>query len=160
MDVVVNVEGLEKLEKKLRQLPQRIGKNATRRALRKGANVIRDIARTNAKRLDDPKTSESIEKNIAVQGGGAKRERQEGGPVMRVGVRGGARNMTKYGEFNGHGKGNPGGDTFYWRFLEFGTSQMAARPFMRPAMAQGAEGALNTTASALDAEIDKELAKL
>lgn len=25
------------------------------------------------------------------------------------------------------------GDTFYWRYLEFGTSKMAARPFLRPA---------------------------
>ncbi|WP_217629295.1 HK97-gp10 family putative phage morphogenesis protein [Halomonas taeanensis] len=29
---------------------------------------------------------------------------------------------------------NPGGDTYYWRFLEFGTEHMAAQPFMRPGM--------------------------
>lgn len=160
MGVDVKVEGLAELERKLRLLPQRVGKNATRRALRKGANVIRDIARTNARRLDDILTPESIAKNVAVKGGGARRERQVGGPMMRVGIRGGARNMSKYGEFNGAGKGNPGGDTWYWRLLEFGTSKMAARPFMRTAMAQGADGALQKTASELEKEFDKELAKL
>jgi HK97 gp10 family phage protein len=31
-------------------------------------------------------------------------------------------------------KGKKGGpDAFYWRFVEFGTSKMSARPFMRPA---------------------------
>ena len=28
---------------------------------------------------------------------------------------------------------NVAGDVFYWRYLEFGTSKMAARPFLRPA---------------------------
>ena len=131
-----------------------------KRSLRKGANVIRDAARGNAKRLDDPDTSESIAKNIAVQSGNRRRERQEGGPVMRVGVMGGARDMGKYGEFKGAGKGNPGGDTFYWRFLEFGTSKMAARPFMRPAMATAGGAALDATVAAMQSETDKELAKL
>jgi HK97 gp10 family phage protein len=31
------------------------------------------------------------------------------------------------------GKFNAEGDAFYWRWVEFGTSKMAARPFMRPA---------------------------
>ena len=30
------------------------------------------------------------------------------------------------------GAANPD-DPFYWRFVEFGTSKMAARPFLRPA---------------------------
>lgn len=31
------------------------------------------------------------------------------------------------------GKKNAEGDAFYWRFVEFGTSKVAAQPFMRPA---------------------------
>ena len=154
------IKGLDEIKKKLDALPDKIGRNAMKRALRKGANVIRDTARANAKQLDDPDTSESIAKNIAVQSGNRRRERQEGGPVMRVGVMGGARDMGKYGEFKGAGKGNPGGDTFYWRFLEFGTSKMAARPFMRPAMATAGVAALDATVAAMQSETDKELAKL
>ena len=154
------IKGLDEIQRKLKSLPDKIGRNAMKRSLRKGANVIRDAARGNAKRLDDPDTSESIAKNIAVQSGNRRRERQDGGPVMRVGVMGGARDMGKYGEFKGAGKGNPGGDTFYWRFLEFGTSKMAARPFMRPAMATAGGAALDATVAAMQSETDKELAKL
>src|SRR5690625_1124328 len=108
------------LIKKIRQLPVRLGNKAGRRARRKGGNVIREQARNHAKRGDDPESANSIWKNITVAGGGRRRERQRGGAMMRVGIRGGARNMSKYGEFRGKGKGNPGGDTWYWRLIEFG----------------------------------------
>jgi HK97 gp10 family phage protein len=154
------IKGLDEIKKKLDLLPDRIGRNAMKRALRKGAKPIRDAARANAKQLDDPETSESIAKNITVQSANRRREKTEGGPVMRVGVLGGARDMRAHGEFKGAGKGNPGGDTFYWRFLEFGTSKMAAHPFMRPAMASAGGAAMDATVTAMQAEVDKELAKL
>lgn len=80
--------------------------------------------------------------------------------MMRVGIRGGARDMGKYGEFKGAGKDNPGGDTFYWRFREFGTSNEPARPFMRPAMNENGDAAFQAVASDMTAQVDKELAKL
>jgi HK97 gp10 family phage protein len=153
MQVTTSITGTEVIVRRLRQLPERLGRNAMRRALRRGANVIRDIARTNAKAMDDRLTREAIWKNIATQGGGRRRERQEGGVVMRVGVLGGARSK-------GGDPSAPGGDTFYWRFLEFGTSEMPAKPFMRPAIASGAEKAIATTVEAMQTETAKELAKL
>ena len=143
MDVKVTIDGLAEIERKLKLLPQRIGMNAMRRALRKGANVIRDAARQNAKRIDDQSTSEQIVKNITVQGGGRKREKREGGPMIRVGVLGGARDMSKY-----------------WRLLEFGTSRSRAQPFMRPAMDDKAQAAFDAAAAAAIKETDRELAKL
>src|SRR5690606_34999445 len=109
--------------RKLKLLPERLGRNAMRRALRKGANVIRDAARNNAKRIDDPETREQIWKNIAVAGGGRKRERQAGGEMMRVGVRGGDKNYRrKEGKYIvGGSSTNPGGDTGDRCLLEFGT---------------------------------------
>ena len=160
MDVKVTIDGLAEIARKLKLLPQRIGMNAMRRALRKGANVIRDAARQNAKRIDDQSTSEQIVKNITVQGGGRKREKREGGPMIRVGVLGGARDMSKYGELKGAGSGNPGGDTWYWRLLEFGTSRSRAQPFMRPAMDDKAQAAFDAAAAAAIKETDRELAKL
>lgn len=155
MQLDVDVKGLAEIERKLKLLPERVGNNAMRRALRKGANVIRDAARANAKRIDDPETREMIWKNIAVAGGGRRREKQAGGPMMRVGVRGGARPLKK-----GTDTGLPGGNTTHWRFVEFGTSEARAQPFMRPAAASSAGAAYQAFAAAAPAELDKELRKL
>lgn len=153
MIVTTTITGTEQIVRNLKLLPERIGRNAMRRAIRKGANVIRDQARINARQLDDNLTREAIYKNIVTQGMGRKRERQSGGVGMRVGVLGGARKGRG-------GDSNPGGDTFYWRYLEFGTSEIAARPFMRPAMSSQAGKAFSTTLEAMKAETDKELSKL
>jgi HK97 gp10 family phage protein len=149
----VKIEGLAEIKRKLDKLPERIGKNAMRRSLRKGANVIRDAARNNAKRIDDPETSEQIWKNISVQSGGAKRERRIGGVMMRVGVMGGARPTS--GD-----NGTPGGNTTHWRFIELGTSEVAAQPFLTPAGAENAGKALDAIVQDMPKQIDRELAKL
>jgi HK97 gp10 family phage protein len=121
--------------------------------LRKGANVIRDAVRANAKRIDDPETREMIWKNVAVAGGGSRREKRVGGPMMRVGIRGGARPTS--GD-----NGAPGGTTTHWRFIEFGTSRARAQPFMRPAMNSEAGRAAQVVIEAMNVEFDKEAAKL
>lgn len=153
MDIRVNVEGLAEIERKLKQLPEKIGRNAMRRALRKGANVIRDAARSNAKRIDDTKTREQIWKNIAVASAGKRREREAGGVMMRVGVRGGAKPTR--GD-----NGTPGGNTTHWRFVELGTSEARAQPFLTPAGAEKAQAAYDATAADMIKQIDKELSKL
>lgn len=160
MDAIVKLKGVEDLEKRLNQLEWRIGKRASSKALRKGANVIRDIARANALRLNDPKSPEVIAKNIVTQTASRRRQNQAKAVIMRIGVLGGARNMQAYGELRGAGRGNPGGDTWYWRLVEFGTSEFAAKPFMRPAIAQGAERAIQVTVEELAKQMDKEVAKM
>jgi HK97 gp10 family phage protein len=153
VQVISNIQGLDALKRKLELLPERVGRNAARRALRKGANVIRDAARANAKQIDDPETREQIWKNIVVASGGSRREKAAGGVMMRVGVRGGAR-------FNPAATG-PGGNTSgYWRLLEFGASHMQAQPFMRPAMNSAAGKAAQAAIDAMAKEFDKEAARL
>src|SRR5690606_39405374 len=78
-NMIRNEIDFEGLIKKIRDLPVRAGRNAGRRALRKGANVTRDAARINARAIDDPETREQIFKNISVSGGGSRRERRMGG---------------------------------------------------------------------------------
>lgn len=176
MAVISDIVGMDEIIAKLNKLPTRLAGNAMRRSLRKGANVIRDAAKANAKRIDDPGTREAIYKNIAVYGGGRRRERRAGGPMMRVGVRGGARSYSntranvrkgRVGKSyaTGGNSGNPGGDTWYWRLIEFGFhardgSAVAPRPFMRPAMNENIGAAFDAIAADMPKQIDKELAKL
>lgn len=61
-----HVQGLDDLLAKMKQLPERVGNNAMRRSLRKGANVIKDVAAAKAKKFDDPVSDEAIYKNVAV----------------------------------------------------------------------------------------------
>lgn len=156
MAITTTVRGLDDILGKFKKLPERVANNAARRSLRKGANVIRDLARNNAKQIDDPQTRDAIYKNIATQSGGRRRERAEGGLVMRVGVMGGA-SSNKYSK---DASGNPGGDTRHWRYVEFGTSEMPAQPFMRPAIPAGGEKAAAVIAEDLNKQLDKEIAKL
>lgn len=146
------IHGADEIMRKLHKLPNRIGKNAMRRALRKGANVIKKKAVVNAKKIDRLSSKNKIWKNIAVQSASAKYTKWAGGPAMRIGIRGGARS-------GGSGPG-AGGDTFYWRFVEFGTSHSRAEPFMRPAAAESVTEVINVTANDMKIQLDKELAKL
>lgn len=152
MDFKIEQEGLEELDRKMKTVTFDMKRKGGRFALRKAAQVVRDAAKENARRVDDPATPNSIADNITERWNGKLFKRTEN-LGFRIGVRGGARSTSRaaeysrrsrrragisslddLGEFAGAGSDNPGGDTFYWRFIEFGTSKMSARPFMRPAL--------------------------
>lgn len=131
------ISGLQELRDKLTKLSDTTQGKGGSFALRKAANLVRDVAINNARVIDDPKTSPKISENIAVRKS-SKRSTAKGDIKFRVGVLGGARDYSAYGEIT-TGKNasqNPGGDTFYWRFIEFGTQKQPARPFMQPALQQ------------------------
>lgn len=154
------ITGVDEALKRLESLKGAAGKRAVRRALRRAGNVVLKAAREGAQRIDDPRTRNQISKNITLRSGGRRHERRAGGPMVRVGVRGGARNMEDYGEFKGRQGDNPGGDTWYWRLVEFGTSRTQAKPFMRPALQNNVDSATFEFTKYLGPEIDKELAKV
>ncbi len=135
------IQGLEQVRAKMRQLGNsKLIKRASVRASRKAMNIVKKQAKENAKRLDDRKTGEKIWKNIVTK---PAKTRSKNFIVMRVGIRGGAkyvdnsvnRRLGRVGQENENAgsKDLPGGDTWYWRFLEFGTSHQRATPFLRPA---------------------------
>lgn len=168
LDPHFEIQGLGPALAKLEAVKILPGQKATRFALRKAANLVRDAAKANAQRLDDPRTPESIAENIDVRFDGAYFRRTDD-MKMSIGVLGGAKSTSEnakgkrrrrrasggttledLGEIAGAGSGNPGGDTFYWRFLEFGTEKMAAQPFMRPAMDEAGEPAIAEFVSQFD----------
>lgn len=141
---------------------KKIGEKRTRAlavsALKKGAQPIRNYARTHAP--DDPSTPNSIAKNIVIRTSKKRYESQMGGPAVRVGVLGGAADRSSQGEIKGGGKENPGGETFYWRFLEFGTKRgIAERSFMRDSMNTPSNQAFADFAADFENRINRELAK-
>lgn len=152
MSVEVNIEGLDRVQEKLKRLGNpRLMKNAARRSARKAMSIVRDAARSGAKALDDPQTSEKIWKNIATAAG---KTRNPNEVVMRVGVRGGASFS------NPNPPNTSGGDTRHWRWLEYGSVHNPPTPFMRPALQNNVQAVTNSFAENFNKEIDKELAKL
>jgi len=156
MSVEFNIEGLDEVQEKLKRLANpRLMKNAARRSMRKAMAIVRDAARANAKGIDDPETAEKIWKNIAIAAGKTRNPTEV---VMRVGVRGGAAQNANT-DRSALSKLS-GGVTTYWRYLEFGSVNMPATPFMRPALQNNIQAVTNSFAENFNKEIDKELAKL
>lgn len=157
------IKGAEELKKRLENITSDLKMKGGRSALRSAANVLRNDAISNAKAVDDSKTEEEIAKNIVVRWSGRTFKRT-GDIAFRVGVLGGARAtkkggaLEKMGELSGKGKDNPGGATWYWRFLEFGTSRSLARPFMRKAMNK-TDDATAAFIKAYNKALDKALKK-
>lgn len=158
-------KGVDEAMRKMRGLAPALQKKALKAAVRKGALVVRDAARANARAIDDPSTPESIPANIAVQFSNPLSKR-EGGVGYRVGVQGGAKMVFADNKKNrrkgivGQQTSGTNGSTWYWRFLELGTSQLAARPFMRPALENNIDRAIGAVVAELNPQIDKQLAKL
>jgi HK97 gp10 family phage protein len=108
---------------KLGALAADVQKKHAERSARLAMKPVVNSARQKWKQADDPATPSNIPKNITMRKMGKKKLRQVGGDVgMSVGVRGGAKENKTY--------------PFHWRFLEFGTSKIGARGYMRQAAAE------------------------
>ncbi|WP_283149735.1 HK97-gp10 family putative phage morphogenesis protein [Silvimonas soli] len=147
----VKLTGLDDLKRKLRELPKRVETRVVKVALKKGGEIIRDAAISRA-----PEDSGLLKKNIVYRALSAKKG--------QVGVRKQAqkhvdnpqnRRMRRVGK-----RYYSDGPAFYGRFVEFGTKNMAAHPFMRPAFDATAPAAIDAIGKALLEGIDQEVRKL
>lgn len=144
--------GHQDITRKLQELSSpTIVRRITRKAARQSMSIVRDAAKENAKRIDDPVTREKIFKNISTSAG---KTRDKNTIKMRVGVRGGASFS------NPNPPNTSGGDTRHWRWIEFGKTGVPAVPFMRPALAMNIENVINKFSQVFVNELDVELAKL
>ena len=115
------------LLKTLSQFPKNIQNNVMTGAIRAGANVIRDEARGKVR-----KRTKQLAKSIV----SIKRSAEQG--------------QVKFSVTPSRGKPNDG---WYAHFLEFGTSKMSAKPFLRPAF----EGSQNQSLSVAKEYIAKRI---
>lgn len=151
-DFEVKITGERDILDRMSKLPDDLQKKGAVAAARKAMRIVVNSARAQARGLDDPNTKESIAKNIVSQNS-PRGGRRIGGVVMRVGVRGGA----QFSEgLEASASGNPGGYTWYWRFLELGTKRISAAEFLANALGRNAQA----VESALAAELEVQLAKL
>ena len=135
----VEVQGLKELGAALRALPARAAKNTLRGATSAATATIRDEAKSRApvytgdvaKGHPPPGT---LKRSIVL-----KQIPERSGPLKQsfyVHVRTG----KKY-QKQGKG-GNLSQDAYYWTWVEFGNSNMVARPFLRPAFEAKKLGAI------------------
>lgn len=147
-----DLNGLPQLLGKLEGLQQDMKRKGGRFALRKAAQVIRNEARANAERLDDPDTAARIAENI-VERWSNRTFKRTGNMMFRVGVMGGAGGNQSSADLSGL----PGQDTRHWRYLEFGTETTAAQPIFRPVPNQVGQQAADEFVRQYGKSIDRAL---
>ena len=129
-DISLNINGVNDLKRALLGIPDRLRKRVLLEALRGSTVPLRAKAKSAApvlKRATKYRKKGTVKRALAIRT--SKIAAQAGNVGVFVGVRPlkGARQRT----LGAAGAKNPN-DPFYWKFLEFGTKKMTARPFLEP----------------------------
>jgi HK97 gp10 family phage protein len=141
--------GADKIIDRLSKFPSKLQDAAGKRSARRAMAIVREAARQAVKALDDPASPDRIWRNVYLQQS-RRQSKRVGGVVMRVGILGGANFRA-----DAPSGTTPGGDTRHWRFIELGSENQAAQPFLQPALQSRAEQVANKLVSELNKEIDK-----
>lgn len=137
---LIRITGLDEALKKLKNADPRYKRKVFGSAARSAMIPVRNAVRNAAKQIDNQQTSRSIAKNVAIRTMPKKKLRVYGASAadfgVSVGILGGARTYADSQEnrrkrlsgkvYSTEGdKTNPGGDTWYWRLVEFGRSSFS-----------------------------------
>ena len=120
--ITYKLTGADELSRIFKTLPQELQRQVVVPAAKDAMDLVLKDAQDRAHRIDDPKTPNNIALNIAMVED-KKFFNETGSTKISVGVR-----KSK--------RGQRGGNTFYWWWVELGTSRMRAQPFMRNALGQ------------------------
>ena len=135
------ISGGVDLTRALEELDQKVKKKILRSAVVAGAAVVKKRAKQIAKSKGIEDTGALI-RNIAGKG---ERQRSDTYAQINIGVR--------------HGKPKKGAknqdDPFYWHMHEFGTSKMAARPFIRPAFEETQQEVIDTMVARIKKKLEQ-----
>lgn len=144
-----SLTGMESLLSKFSAVEHDLKRKGGRSALRKAAALVAKKAKEKAAKIDDPLTGRTIADNIAVRWNG-RLYRRSGDLGFRIGVLKGAI-LSDGGDLS------PMSPTPHWRLIEFGTQHMRAEPFMRTALSENINAAINEFASHYESSIDRAL---
>lgn len=120
--ITYKLTGADALSAKFKTLSQEMQRQVVVPAGKDAMQIVLQDAISRAQRIDNPDTIPDISKNIALIED-VKYFEETGDTKISVGVKKSRR-------------GRLGGNTFYWWFVELGTSRSRAQPFMRNALGQ------------------------
>lgn len=157
MAEIKSFTGFKELQQALKELPDRISRNVLRGAVAAGAAVVRKEAVVRA-----PVYQEQVQAGHPPAGTLKRAVYQKQileysnltQQMFYVGVRHGKK-YQKQGK-----KGTLSQDAYYAKWIEFGTSKMAARPFLRPAFEAKKIEAVESIRAYMEKRIPEEVAKL
>lgn len=148
VDMSIDFSGFLDISKDLELLSKAESKTVLRQATYAGATVLRDEVRAKA-----PRRTGKLARNIMAS---SQRSRKDGEVSAGVYVRG----SNKAGTNSDNSmKAKDPKNSYYWRFLEEGTSKMPPVPFIRPAFDSKADEAANAAIERLNQAIDEVLNK-
>ena len=148
IDIQLDFSGLGDIAKDLETLSRAENNKVLRDATRAGAEVLKEevIARA-------PVRTGKLKKNVVVV---TQKSRRRGEISSGIHIRG---VNPQTGNSDNTMKANNRRNAFYWRFVELGTSNMPAHPFVRPAYDMRQEAAARVAIQYLSHAVDEVLMK-
>lgn len=153
-DLDFDIKGLDEAVRNMRRFNETLQKRGLTSSMRKAMEIVKQAAIR-----ESPVKTGKMQKSIVIRTR-TKKGRAAGGLAVAVGFIGGAKQYVNNKPNRREGRVGQeyehGDNVFYWRFLEFGTKDIQARPFMRPALEHNAED----VATRLQREINVQITKL
>jgi HK97 gp10 family phage protein len=154
----VTLTGVEEMKRQLSGLSEKIQKTVLNSAVFEGAKLLRNEVQSRA-----PVRTGNLKKNIIVY---KDRQPQQIGAavrysvlVRRIKVARKVRRLLRKAAKQGV-QIDFADNAYYWRFLEFGTSKMPAKPFFRPAIDAVTPQLIRIVGDKLQAGIDRAAKQL
>lgn len=148
--LTLKVVGLTELERRLREFGPKVAANGLRSSTLAGAKIFLNAVRDTAPHRTGILRASLVTKRRRTAPHEARYSIVSKGVKLTFGDTRLNRRLRRVGK-----KYQADGPGFYGKFLEFGTSKMAARPFMRPAFNNNTDAAIDAVANGLRKAIDR-----
>ncbi|WP_049294036.1 HK97-gp10 family putative phage morphogenesis protein [Franconibacter helveticus] len=148
IDINLDFSGLDEISRDLETLSRAENNKVLRDATRAGAEVLREEVIQRA-----PERTGKMKKNVVILTQKARRRGEISSGVHIRGVN------PRTGNSDNTMKANNPRNAFYWRFVELGTVNMPAHPFVRPAFDTRQEQAAQAAMERMNRAIDEVLSK-